>query len=202
MPNMQSIIAKHNKQIINRLPPDESNALPCNCRCKSSCPLNGKCREKCTIYKASVTTPNNTTMEYYGCCETDFKVRFYNHNQSFKNPSKRNQTELSKLVWSLKDANHNPVIKWSIVCKSKPYVCGAKQCQLCLAEKLSILQANPETLLNKRSRTHSEMSPQKQIQIGQNPTVIADSLALYVCALFSRFSHFTVVAIRHLSNNS
>jgi len=69
-------------------------------------------------------------MSYYGCCETDFEARHYNHNQSFKNPSKRNQTKLSKLVWNMKDADHNPTIKWSIASKAKPYICGAKQCQL------------------------------------------------------------------------
>jgi len=83
--------------------------------------------------------------------KSDFKARYYNHNQSFKNPFKRNQTELSKLVWNLKDAGHNPAIKWSIASKAKSYICGVKQCQLCLAEKLIILQADPDTLLNKRS---------------------------------------------------
>ena len=38
------------------------------------------------------------TMSYYGCCETDFKARYYNYKQSFKTSSKRHQTELSKLV--------------------------------------------------------------------------------------------------------
>ena len=84
-------------------------------------------------------------------CETDFKARYYNHIQSFKNPSKRNQTELSKLIWNLKDAGHSPAIKWSIACRATAYTCGMKQCHLCLSEKLAILLAKPDTLLNKRS---------------------------------------------------
>jgi len=83
--------------------------------------------------------------------ETDFKARYYNHAQCFKNPSKRFQTELAKLVWNLKDAGHTPAIKCSIACKAKPYAGGWNQCQLCLSEKLAILQADPDTLLNKRS---------------------------------------------------
>ena len=90
-------------------------------------------------------------MTYYGCCETDFKARYYNHIQSFKNPSKRNQTELSKLIWNLKDTGHSPVIKWSIACRATAHTCGMKQCHLCLSEKLTILLAKPDTLLNKRS---------------------------------------------------
>jgi len=88
-------------------------------------------------------------MAYYGCCATDFKARYYNHTQSFKNPSKRFQTELSKLVCNLKDAGHTPAIKWSILCKAKPYAGGGNRCQLCLSEKLANLQAEPDTLLNK-----------------------------------------------------
>ena len=84
-------------------------------------------------------------------CIYNFKARYYNHIQSFKNPSKRNQTELSKLIWNLKDAGHSPAIKWSIACRATAYTCGMKQCHLCLSEKLAILLAKPDTLLNKRS---------------------------------------------------
>ena len=63
----------------------------------------------------------------------------------------RHPTELSRLVWRLKDEGHIPVIKWSIVCNAKPYSSGAMHCQLCLAEKLTILWADPDTMLNKRS---------------------------------------------------
>ena len=124
---------------------------PCNCRNKHDCPLEGKRRTKCVIYKASVCIPDGKTMSYYGCCETDFKARYCNHKQSFKTSSKRHQTELSRLVWRLKDEEHIPVVKWSIVCNAKPYSSGAMHCQLCLAEKLAILWVDPDTTLNKRS---------------------------------------------------
>ena len=91
------------------------------------------------------------TISYYGCCETDFKARYYSHKQSFKTSSKRHQTELSRLVRRLKDEGHIPVIKWSIVCNAKPYSGGALHCQLCLAEKCAILRADPDKTLNKRS---------------------------------------------------
>ena len=81
----------------------------------------------------------------------DFKARYYNHKQRFKTLSKRHQTELSRLVWRLKDEGHILVIKWSIVGNAKLYSSGAMHCQLCLAEKLAILWADPDTMLNKRS---------------------------------------------------
>ena len=54
MPNMGSIIAQHNKQVLNRLSSADTETPPCNCRNKRDCPLEGKCRIKCVIYKASV----------------------------------------------------------------------------------------------------------------------------------------------------
>ena len=151
LPNMQGIIANHNKRVLNKATSEEKRALSCNCRYKANCPLDGRCHKKSIIYKASVNIPDGKAMTYYGCCEMDFKARYYNHIQSFKNPSKRNQTELSKLIWNLKDAGHSPAIKWSIACRATVYTCGMKQCHLCLSEKLAILLAKPDTLLNKRS---------------------------------------------------
>ena len=148
---MGSIIAQHNKQVLNRLSSADTETPPYNCRNKHDCPLEGKCRTKCVIYKASVCTLNGKTMSYYDCCETDFKARYYNLKQSFKTSSKRRQTELSWFVWRLKDEGHIPVTKWSIVCNVKPYSSGVMHCRLCLAKKLAILWADPDTTLNKRS---------------------------------------------------
>ena len=139
------------KQELNQLSLADTETPPCNCRNKRDCPRKGKCYTKCVVYKASVCTPNGKTMPYCGCCETSFKAHYYNHKQSFKTSAKRHQIKLSKLVWRLKDEGQIPVIKWSIVCKAKPYSSGAMHCQLCLAEKLAILQADPDTTLNKRS---------------------------------------------------
>ena len=121
VPNMGSIITQHSKQVINRLSSADTETPPCNCRNKHDCPLEEKFCTKSVIYMASICTPNGKTLSYYDCCETYFKTRYYNHKQSFKTSSKRHQTELSKLVWRLKDEGHIPIIKWSIVCKGKPY---------------------------------------------------------------------------------
>ena len=96
---MGSIITPHNKQVLNRLSSADTETSLSNCSNNRDCPLEGKCRTKCVIYKASICTPNDKTMSYYGCCETDFKARYYNHKQSFKTSSKRHQTKLSRLVW-------------------------------------------------------------------------------------------------------
>ena len=70
--------------------------------------------------------------------------------------AKRNATELLKAVWNAKDAGTNPSIEWSIAAKTSPYQPGATSYNLCLAEKLAILQSNPATTLNKRSELNSK----------------------------------------------
>ena len=102
------------------------------------------------MYKATLKS-DGITRHYYGCNETVFKTRFNNHKQSFVHRHKRNVTELSKAVWNAKDAGTNPTIEWSIAAEISPYQPGAKSCNLCLVEKLAILQSNPATTLNKRS---------------------------------------------------
>ena len=62
----------------------------------------------------------------------------------------RNSTELSKYVWQLKESNTPYNIKWSIASKSQAYNNKSKRCNLCLTEKLLIVNANKQMLLNRR----------------------------------------------------
>ena len=82
MPNMANLIFKHNKTVLKRKTNSSNTTPPCNCRVKASCPLTGKCREKCIIYKATLTS-EDSTVHHLGSCETEFKARFYNQSQSF-----------------------------------------------------------------------------------------------------------------------
>ena len=78
MPNMAAILSRHNKTL---LASKNTNVHPpCNCRHKAECPLNGDCRKKAIVYKASILTDSsNPPKSDYGCYETEFKFRFYNH---------------------------------------------------------------------------------------------------------------------------
>ena len=95
---MAAILSRQNRSILA----SKSTTVhpPCNFRRKAECPLNGNCRKKAIIYKARISTDGNDPPKfYYGCCETEFKSRFYNHRQTFKNKQKRYSTELSKAFW-------------------------------------------------------------------------------------------------------
>ena len=72
----------------------------CNCILPANCPLTGKCLTINVVYKATVTSLNNTERptckSYIGICETSFKTRYDNHKSSFAIKEKKNTTKLSK----------------------------------------------------------------------------------------------------------
>ena len=121
----------------------------CNCR-SQPCPLNGNCLENCVIYKADVDT-GTLNNSYVGSTETEFKKRWRNHKTSILRRRERHPTTLSRYVWEVKDNGFDPNINWSRLKRAIPYQCGGQKCSLCLEEKLTILQAPPHSLINKRS---------------------------------------------------
>ena len=56
-----------------------------------------------TILLSATGFPNKV---YLGTAQGEFEKQFRNHNTSFKNASKRNDTTLTKYVWDLK-LKHN-----------------------------------------------------------------------------------------------
>ena len=109
---MKSIISSYNKQI----PTPKNKQVGCNCRVKNSCLLDNKCLTSHLIYQADVINNLDNEYKYYlGLAETTFKERYSNHKSSFKNENGKNSTELSKYVWSLRENNKKPSIKWKIV---------------------------------------------------------------------------------------
>ena len=107
--------------------------------------------KRTSSYQATVRN-NNSTINYFGSCETDFKTRCYNDTHSFRNRSKCKATQLSKFVWECKDVGSTPA---SIHCRSvwraSSYKHRNDHCKLCLAEKFAILTADPKTL-NKETK--------------------------------------------------
>ena len=147
MPNIKKIIQGHNLKLLNRKEPPSKT---CNCRRKEECPMEGNCLASCLVYKAEVKTSDDKKV-YYGSCSGSFKERFSNHRTSFINKNHKEATKLSKYIWELKSKKKQYEIAWSIVRKCAPYRPSSKRCDLCLTEKLIIIQARDEGLLNKRS---------------------------------------------------
>ena len=87
---------------------------------------------KCSLPSNSSTQSSSET--YVGLA-TNFKERYRNHTASFRHQSKRNETELSKHIWALKDNNKPFNIKWRIIKQCRPYSNVSNKCNLCLFEK-------------------------------------------------------------------
>ena len=81
------VINRHNKNILN----EQEKPSPCNCRDKTSCPLNESCQHKNLVYSCKVSNPNikHNHPHYTGLTEHTFKDRLYKRNNSFKYYSKR-----------------------------------------------------------------------------------------------------------------
>ena len=58
MPNIKSVIAKHNKKILNSHVAPANNET-CNYPNKNNCPLDGRCLSEAIVYKADVTAGAN-----------------------------------------------------------------------------------------------------------------------------------------------
>jgi len=159
MPNMSSIIKNHNNKILRSVPHNgNDNGSPkCNCRKKDQCPMNGNCQVRSLVYNATVHVDNGgERKEYIGLTENTFKQRYNNHQTSMRHEQYETSTELSKYIWMLKRGNRNHNITWSIHSRATPYSNVSKRCNLCLAEKLAILNADKAVTLNKRSELVSK----------------------------------------------
>ena len=113
-------------------------------------PLRRKLPLKRIVYRAQVTSASKTET-YVGLTATEFKARFRNHQVSFNNETRKNDTELSKHIWQLKSKEQRFTIKWKILAKAKPYSNLTKRCNLCTAEKHFIITKPELATLNKRN---------------------------------------------------
>ena len=91
--------------------PQKSEGNTCSCRKKEDCPLSAECLVSEVGYQATVTTGDKKET-YIGLTATQFKARYRNHLMSFSHEKRRNETELSKHLWQLKEANKEFDITW------------------------------------------------------------------------------------------
>ena len=163
MPNVKNIITSHNKSVLSKQATQATTTQKsCNCRQKDKCPVNGKCQTKSVVYQATVTREDTQKEEtYVGLTENNFKTRFSNHALSFRSRKLRNATELSKYIWSLKEAEVGYSIRWKILKRCRPYSSTTKRCNLCLHEKFVIISQPGLSTLNRRNELVSNCRHRK-----------------------------------------
>ena len=135
----------HNNKILK----DEEEQGQCNC-VPDTCPVQGECQTSGLVYRATVTTGENTTFKYVGLTEGTFKERHRKHLSNFRTRNRKNKTTLSEKIWDLEDRSIDFEIKWEILQRAKPYQPGSEDCHLCLTEVYYILFKPQEADLNSR----------------------------------------------------
>ena len=120
------------------------------------------------ITKPTETTA--TTTETYVGLATNFKERYRNHQSSFRRSNRRNETELSKYIWTFQDSNKPFQIKWKVLKKCKPNSNISKKCNLCLYEKFIIICKKELFSLNRRNELASSC-PHRNRYVLQNSRV-------------------------------
>ena len=170
MPNFKSLINAHNEKVMKSGKVETKNASKeCNCRSKENCPMKGKCLATNIVYEAAIsdeeTNGQGQRKVYYGICETTFKVRYANHKKSFNHARYRNETELSREFWKIKESGGKPTIEWTIKKFCRQLNPNSRRCNLCLSEKYFILVHHGQNLLNKRSELVSKCRHQNKFSL-------------------------------------
>ena len=70
---------------------------------RPNCPLDGSCLSRNIVYQATVSLQDKEEKRNIGITEGEFKTRFRNHEQSFRNKKYASSTALSKFIWELKE---------------------------------------------------------------------------------------------------
>ena len=156
-PNMKQVLAKHNKKVLAASIPKEAKRT-CDCpkakREAGTCPLQGHCLAKNTIYQATVveTLPNGESKveTYVGCSATEWKPRYRNHIKSFTHVRYKGETILSSHIWDIKARGGNYTISWRILDRGSPFTPVTRSCMLCTVEKFYIIRKPKLASLNSR----------------------------------------------------
>ena len=157
---------------MNKVAQDE-NMKMCNCRKPSECPLEGRCLEQCLIYKATVSS-NSSSKYYIGSTGQSFKSRYTAHKSSFKKQQQSSETSLSKHIWHLSEKQTPYTIKWEVMKKCIQYKCGTRKCDLCLTEKLYILNSDPRLCLNQNSELLQKCRHMNKYKLAKLNTTLQD----------------------------
>ena len=151
MPNMKTIISRHNSKVARDANPPPP-IPPCKCGGnRPPCPLNGQCKTSSLVYKATVVRGDGGREETYtGLTGGTFKKRWDRHNFDFRHEKQEGATKLSGYIWQLKRSNVPFSISWEKIQNARVFNPINKKCNLCLQEKYRIMFHRDGASLNSR----------------------------------------------------
>ena len=134
---MQNIRSKINGPNTEILKPKPAQPQKlCNCLVKEDCQLNGLCLTSSILYQATVK-----------CSDSKYKLKRYKG--------------ICEMTFKKRYANHKKSFKGQY----KVYNPTLKKCNLCLNEKLAIIDVPDKNLLNKRFEVISQCHHQKKFKL-------------------------------------
>ena len=156
MPSIKKKIHANNSEILRNTP--SKKAKHCNNQQKENCSMNSTYFKESLVYYATIrcSDKNYKTKQYKGSCQTNFKKCYSTHKKSFNVPLYKRDIKLSMEYWNLKKKQLNPRISCEIKSIYKSYNPTSKRFNLCLTEKLKILDNPDKKLLNKGSEIISQ----------------------------------------------
>jgi len=125
-----------------------TNTRHCNCSVKQNCPLNGKCLAPCIVYKAKVNT-NSDKHTYYELCERKVQSMIQQPHEIIQVAKVWKRNWIVKVFVETKRVQRSSkefTLSWEIAVHA--YKCETRRCDLCLSEKVCIIRAEPNGLLN------------------------------------------------------
>ena len=138
-----------------------------NCLLKEDFPMNELCLTSSILDQATIKYSDSKYRQkrYKGICETTFKKRYANHKKSFSLIKSKNDTILSIEYWNLKQKQQPPRLTWEVKVQYKAYNPILKKCNLCLNEKLAIIDDPDKNLLSKMSEVISQCRHQNKFKL-------------------------------------
>ena len=109
------------------------------------------------------------------------KKLYASYKKSFSLINSKYDTTLSVEYWALKQKQQDPRLTWEI--KGQYKVCNPtlKKCNLCLNEKLMIIDDPDKNLLNKRSEVISQSCHQNKFKLVNLTSRKTSNGVIYVC---------------------
>ena len=127
------------------------------------CPVQGKCKTDCVVYRATVTETGTGSVETYtGVTGNTFKQRYGGHTSDINLRKNRHKSSLADHIWNLKDDNKPYDIHWDLIDRSSSFNPITRKCRICLKEKREILYNRNGSTLNKRNEVFNTCRHRKQ----------------------------------------
>ena len=165
MPNITSKINDHNRKILQPKPAEPQKLW--NCIVKEDCSLNRLCLTSGILYQATIKCSDSKHKQkrYKEIVETTFKKRYANHKKLFNWIVSKNDTTWSIEYRTLKQKQPAPRLTWKVKGQYKNYNPTLKRCNLCLNEKLAIIDNPDKNLLNKTSEVNSQCRQRNKFKL-------------------------------------